>query len=93
MAADCQKVMRIRVVLNKSPDFLGSNFFNTKMSNRSLGTLPVNTTEPNCFAEMCIIVRLRCGFFFVFHWGFSVGWFYFKLLVAFEAKYFYIFIL
>lgn len=59
MVADCQKVMCVRAVLNKSPDFLGSNFFNIRMPTKSLGALPVNITlNLNCCAEMCVIVGL-----------------------------------
>lgn len=68
MAADCQKVMRVRAVLNKRPDFLGSNFFNIRMPTKSLGSLPVNITlNLNCCAEVCIIVGLGLfGVVFVF---------------------------
>lgn len=53
--AECQKVMRVKAVLNKSPDFLGRNFFYIRMPTKSLGALPVNITlNLNCCEEMCI---------------------------------------
>jgi len=70
MVADCQKVMRVRAELNKSPDFLGSNFFNIRMTAKAFGALTVNINlKLNCCAEMGIIVGLDLfgcwfGYFF-----------------------------
>lgn len=66
-------MMSVRAVLNKSPGFLGSNFFNIRLPPKSLSALLVIITKPewlcknlyNCELDFVVLfLLLLFGVFF-----------------------------